>query len=305
VRAVAVAVAAGEVSVTTSVVAVLAVTQEQARRFLVARQFLAPARSLTGVEGVLEVFRRFGSVQFDPVAVAGRSHDLVLHARVAGYRSQWCDDLYASREIVEATNKALSFVPVEEFPWFRHVMGRKGPTFHKTALADNAEVAARVLDRIRVQGPVSSSDFPSQSSRTKNWFGAPENAVRAALEALTVNGVIGQDRLRPGDVDLTMSRAAAHAELELLAIRRLGPLQRSSLPSSARDAGRAEDEVDELLGVGVGFGDHLLRHECPFLGLAHRVCVLLEHHARRADETVAVLEQNAQSTVWQIAGELT
>jgi uncharacterized protein len=189
-----VAVAAVEVSVATSVVEVLAVTQEQARRFLVARQFLAPARSLTGVEGVLEVFRRFGSVQFDPVAVAGRSHDLVLHARVAGYRSHWCDDLYASREIVESTNKALSFVPVDEFPWFRQVMGRKGPTFHKTALADNAEVAARVLERIRVQGPVSSSDFPSQSSRTKNWFGAPENAVRAALEALTVNGVIGLAR---------------------------------------------------------------------------------------------------------------
>jgi uncharacterized protein YcaQ len=176
------------------VAAVLTVTQEQARRFLMARQFLAPARSLSGVEGVLEVFRRFGSIQFDPVAVAGRSHDLVLHARVASYRPQWCDDLYARREIVEATNKALSFVPVSEFPWYRQVMGRKGPRFHTTALADNAEVAARILDRIRVQGPVSSSDFPPESSPTKNWSGAPENAVRAALEALTVTGVIGLAR---------------------------------------------------------------------------------------------------------------
>jgi uncharacterized protein YcaQ len=32
---------------------------------------------------VLEVFRRLGSIQFDPIAVAGRSHDLVLHARAA------------------------------------------------------------------------------------------------------------------------------------------------------------------------------------------------------------------------------
>ena len=29
--------------------------------------------------------RRLGSIQFDPIAVAGRNHDLVLHARVAGY----------------------------------------------------------------------------------------------------------------------------------------------------------------------------------------------------------------------------
>jgi len=29
---------------------------------------------------VLEVFRRFGSIQFDPLAVAARNHDLVLHS---------------------------------------------------------------------------------------------------------------------------------------------------------------------------------------------------------------------------------
>jgi hypothetical protein len=57
------------------------VTAATARRFLVARHFLTPARSLEGgLEGVLAVFRRFGSIQFDPIAVAGRNHDLVLHA---------------------------------------------------------------------------------------------------------------------------------------------------------------------------------------------------------------------------------
>jgi uncharacterized protein YcaQ len=38
---------------------------------------------------VLEVFRRFGSIQFDPLAVAGRNQDLVLHARVANYDPAW------------------------------------------------------------------------------------------------------------------------------------------------------------------------------------------------------------------------
>jgi uncharacterized protein len=104
------------------------VTAEAARRFLVVRHFLAPARSLEGgPDAVLEVFRRLGSIQFDPIAVAGRSHDLVLHARVAGYEPAWCDVLYQRREIFEATNKALSFVPTSEFPWFRQVWGRKGP----------------------------------------------------------------------------------------------------------------------------------------------------------------------------------
>jgi len=167
------------------------VTADEARRFLVARHFLAPARSLAGLHGVREVFRKLGSIQFDPIAVAGRNHDLVLHARVAGYEPAWCDELYERREIFEATNKALSFVPTSEFPWFRQVMGRKGPRFHNAALADNAEVAGRVLDRIGAEGPLSSRDFEPEAGATKNWLGLPENAVRSVLEAHTAAGAIG------------------------------------------------------------------------------------------------------------------
>jgi len=171
------------------------VTAEAASRFLVARHFLAPARSLAGgPEAVLKVLRTFGSIQFDPIAVAGRNHDLVLHARVAGYEPAWCDVLYERGEIFEATNKALSFVPTSEFPWFRHAMGRKGPRFHNAALADNAAVAERVLERIRAEGPLSSRDFERETGPTKDWFGMPENAVRAVLEAYTVTGVIGLAR---------------------------------------------------------------------------------------------------------------
>jgi uncharacterized protein len=171
------------------------VSAEAARRFLVDRHFLAPARSVGGgLDGVLEVFRKLGSIQFDPIAVAGRNHDLVLHARVAGYEPAWCDELYERREIFEATNKALSFVPTSEFPWFRHAWGRKGPRFHKAALADNAAAAERVLERIRAEGPVSSRDFEREAGATKDWFGLPENAVRSVLEAYTAMGVIGLAR---------------------------------------------------------------------------------------------------------------
>jgi uncharacterized protein len=176
------------------------VTAEAARRFLVSRHFLAPARSVAGgPAGVLEVLRKLGSIQFDPIAVAGRNHDLVLHARVAGYEPAWCDELYERREIFEATNKALSFVLASEFPWFRHVMGRKGPRFHHAALADNAAAAERVLERIRAEGPLSIRDFEREPGATKNWFGLPENAVRSVLEAYTVTGAIGLAR-REGNV---------------------------------------------------------------------------------------------------------
>jgi uncharacterized protein len=171
------------------------VTAEAARRFLVARHYLAPARSLAGgPDGVLEVFRKLGSIQFDPIAVAGRNHDLVLHARVAGYEPAWCDSLYERREIFEATNKALSLVPTGEFPWFRLGFGRKGPRFHAAILAENAVVAERVLGRIRAEGTLSALDFEAEHGAPKDWFGMPENVVRAVLEAHTVTGAIGLAR---------------------------------------------------------------------------------------------------------------
>ena len=202
------------------------VANEDARRFLVARQLLAPARSLEGgPDAVLAVFRRLGSLQLDPVAVAGLSHDLVLHARVADYEPAWCDELYERREIFEAYSKGLSLVPAREFAWFRVRSSRRA----EKVLADNADVAKHVLERIRAEGPLSSLDFERETGPTKDWFGAPTNAVRAVLEAYARTGVLGTarrdghhryydvpERLLPADVlahDLTLREQLRHKML--------------------------------------------------------------------------------------------
>ena len=137
-----------------------------------------------------EVFRRLGSIQFDPLAVAGRNHDLVLHARVADYDPAWCDLLYERREIFEAHNKGLSLVPAGEFPWFRGTWSQNGTR----VLAENAEVAEPVLERIRAEGPLSALDFERERGTTIDWFGIPTNTVRAVLEAYSVTGVLGLAR---------------------------------------------------------------------------------------------------------------
>jgi len=167
------------------------VAADAARRFLVARHLLTPARSLSqGPAAVLEVFARLGSLQFDPIAVAGRSHDLVLHARVADYDPAWCEQLYERREIFEARNKGLSLVRTSEFPWFRGVALLNAPR----VLAENSGVAARVLERIRSDGPLSSRDFEREHGTATDWFGLPTNAARAVLEAYTATGVLGLAR---------------------------------------------------------------------------------------------------------------
>lgn len=164
------------------------VAADAARRFLVARQLLAPARSVDGgTDGVLEVFRRLGSIQFDPLSVAGRNHDLVLHARVAGYEPSLSDRLYEQREIFEAYNKGLSLVRSSDFPWFRASSSANSARI----LADHAEVAEQVLERIRAEGPLAALDFERRRGSLVDWFGAPTNVVRAVLEALAATGMLG------------------------------------------------------------------------------------------------------------------
>jgi uncharacterized protein YcaQ len=167
------------------------VTAEVARRFLVARHLLSPARSLNGgIDAVRLFFARFGSLQFDPIAVAGRSHDVVLHARVADYEPAWCNALYERREIFEAVNKGLSFVAISEYPWFRAPWSPKQPR----VLEENPEVAEHVLERIRADGPLSSLDFERRHGAHTDWFGARANVVRAVLEAYAYTGLLGLAR---------------------------------------------------------------------------------------------------------------
>jgi uncharacterized protein YcaQ len=170
----------------------LTVSAEAARRFLVARHFLAPARSLKGgLDAVRELFRRLGSVQFDPLAVAGRNHDLVLHARVADYDPKWCDELlYERRELFEAYNKALCLLPTSELPWYR--VSWTQTVEAPSILAENAEVARQVLERIRAEGPLSSLDF-ERSARVDWWLG-PSSVVRLVLESYAATGVLGLAR---------------------------------------------------------------------------------------------------------------
>lgn len=168
------------------------VTAETARRFLVARHLLAPARALQGgPDAVMEVVRRFGSVQFDPLAVAGRNHDLVLHARVAGYDPAWTDELlYVRRELFEAYNKALNILPTKELPLYRVSWTQTRQA--QGILADNAEVAKNVLARIHAEGPLSSIDF--ERGPTVDWWLGPSSVVRLVLESYAATGVLSLAR---------------------------------------------------------------------------------------------------------------
>jgi uncharacterized protein YcaQ len=170
------------------------ISAAHARRFLVSRHLLAPPRALPATPAsVLAVVERLGSLQFDPLEVPGaRNHDLVLHARVAGYERAWCEAwLYGpDRRLIELYNKSLNMVPLHELPHYRVTWHRNQAAQDNGILKDQAKVAKAILKRLRTDGPLSTAAF-SEHSHAVDWWWAPTRASRAVMEALFVTGRIG------------------------------------------------------------------------------------------------------------------
>jgi len=162
-----------------------------ARRYLVLRHLLAPPRSLPPEPAsIMLVVDRLGSLQFDPIDVAGRNHDLALLARIRGYRREWTDDLlYKERALYETYNKGLSLVPTAELPWYRIGWDLSRARHTDTTFEKHATLVEELLDRIRRDGPLASTDVAPRE--VIDWFWRPTNQVRAILEALALAGVLG------------------------------------------------------------------------------------------------------------------
>jgi uncharacterized protein YcaQ len=169
----------------------LEIDRAAARRFLATRHLLAPPRGLAAEPAsVLRVIERLGSLQFDPLDVVGRNHDLVLAARIAGYQRAWTDDLlYGSRTVYETYNKGLSIVPTRELPWYRVAWDLSRAEHTGAAFDEHAPLVDELLERIRTDGPLSSTDVAPRAAI--DWYWRPTNQVRAILEALAEAGILG------------------------------------------------------------------------------------------------------------------
>jgi len=137
----------------------------------------------------MAVFAALGSVQFDPLEVAGRNHDLVLLARIAGYRREMTDALlYEERRLFEAYNKGLSLLPTDQLPWHRITWDEERMRHEGTTFIAHAALVDELIGRIRAEGPLSSLDFEQRGQI--EWYWRPTNAVRAILEALGEAGIL-------------------------------------------------------------------------------------------------------------------
>lgn len=165
-------------------------TNQQARRFMLRHHDLLPPRSLSGKAGAIEIVKRLGCIQFDPVNVVGWNPDLVLQARLNDYTAPMLDDLlYNDRVFWDGFDKVQSIYLTEDWPHFtrRRIHNRENQRFTEE---EPQRLQPLLLEKIRENGPLSSVDLEDKT-RIGGFWGFPIRVERAALEDLYNMGYIG------------------------------------------------------------------------------------------------------------------
>ncbi|HYY59087.1 MAG TPA: crosslink repair DNA glycosylase YcaQ family protein [Pyrinomonadaceae bacterium] len=138
---------------------------------------------------VLRAIRRMSVLQIDTIHVVARSPYLVLWSRLGDYEPRWLDELLAEGALFEYWSHEASFLPVEDFPLYRHRMiapGSMGWKYSHDWIEAHRKEVDRVLALVRASGPVRSKDFARTDGKSGGWWEwKPE---KRALEMLFTAG---------------------------------------------------------------------------------------------------------------------
>ncbi|MBE5800680.1 MAG: winged helix-turn-helix domain-containing protein [Clostridiales bacterium] len=161
------------------------VTIEQLRRFLLRRHGLLGVRSFSGADGLMLYIRQCGCIQFDPVDVCGKSHELALLARVGGFSHDMLHDLlYDQRRLIDFFDKNMCIMPVEDWPCLEHV--RKWYRENSRSMEQVEQVAQQVLETVHQRGHVSADELGLEGRA--DWYWSGSSLSRVALETLYFRG---------------------------------------------------------------------------------------------------------------------
>jgi uncharacterized protein YcaQ len=167
-------------------------TQEQARSFMALLHF-GDVRNADRdpVNELINNVRRLGCVQYDPLDVVGRNMDLVMQARIPGYRPEYFyEALYVRRALFDGYDKNLAVFPAEDFPFFARSRRETMLNFR-----ENAEIQAvldRVVAEVERRGELCSDDL--NMNEKVRWAWSDTRLGRAALESLWTAGRLALSR---------------------------------------------------------------------------------------------------------------
>lgn len=214
----------------------LPITAKAARQLLLVAQGLDRAPRRASKADVLAAIRRMHALQIDTIHVVARSPYLVLFSRLGSYEPRWLEELLAERALFEYWAHEACFLPIEDYPLYRHRMDSPdgmGWKYRAQWVAAHGHELDNVLAHIRERGEVRSADFERREGQAGGWWEwKPE---KLALEALFTSGRVMvarrhnfqrvydvRERVHPAWNDGPLSTEAAERQLVSHAVRALG-----------------------------------------------------------------------------------
>ncbi len=255
------------------------ISREQARRLLACYHF-----AQTDIAGVVE---RLTTVQYDPLNPVGRNPDLVLQARVPGYRvDDWQKAAYTDRLIYDAWDKQACLVPVSDWPK-RALIREKYRAYHdREILQQEIDAVAAILAAIDTQGPLSSNEFADREhvEGLHSWYGSTRTkrilrSLWACGQLLTHHRQNGRhyydrpERVIPAcyvQAEPLFDEAEFHRWILTRRFQAMGLIPKTSDPSIWSGMGEAvqyKQAREELIDAGIVTPLHIGEQAAPYYAL--------------------------------------
>lgn len=158
-------------------------TQTELQRCMIAYQFRFEQSPQDRKRTIRRVFDRLRCIQYDPLSTVMPNADLVLSARVNGYRREdlW-SLLYEDRLLYDYWDKNMSIIPIETWPYLSAVRKR----FEERYDSQMGQIRQKVRDYLGGHEYICSSDLEEKGK--VDWYWAPAKATRAVLESMYHEG---------------------------------------------------------------------------------------------------------------------
>jgi uncharacterized protein YcaQ len=128
----------------------------------------------SGESGVKKIFKRIGSIQYDPLNIVGRNPSLVLQSRIKGFTDDILDKLlYKDRFLVDAWDKEMSIYGTGDWPYFSRIRAVKDEQYKgMLARREQSEVllyTKQVINELKNRGPLGARDVDLGNCKSNSW----------------------------------------------------------------------------------------------------------------------------------------
>jgi len=154
------------------------ISKQTHRRFVLGKQGLWPGRRWKGLKGTAQAIRSCEAVQLDPLNVAARSQDIVLHSRVLDYKPKYLYKVAYDRRQFFDYGGWLAMYPMSDLPYWRyHMLKHSHNKRIEGYVLSHAPLFEQVREELRKRGPLGNRDLNGNKIGAWNYRGRKDTSL--------------------------------------------------------------------------------------------------------------------------------